>query len=77
MTDASLMFELGCPACHTGTGSWPMRHLGRHDPTGWAYRQRRALLECTNPECRHAVLVEVTLIDVDNPGRTDNYKEAS
>lgn len=65
---------IGCPRCNTspGDGAWPLRFVSNHDSRdGTASRERRALLECTNPACRHAVLVLVSLIDVDNPGRTD------
>lgn len=56
----ALTVEVRCPR-----GNHPMRYVEPADPEGWAVRVRRAILECTDPDCRHAVAVEVHLFDLD------------
>ena len=60
---------VGCPACFSPTkGAARMRHVEAMDAAGMAHRWRRSILECER--CSHGVLIEVNLIDLDNPGRT-------
>jgi len=63
-----ILVPINCPACPTGTtGPARMRLVESMDPTGMTARWRRAILECER--CSHGVMLEVTLADLDNPGR--------
>ena len=64
-----VLVPVGCPNCYSPTrGAARMRHVEAMDAAGMAHRWRRSILECER--CGHGVLIEVNLIDLDNPGRT-------
>ncbi len=67
-TDArdGVLIPVGCPNCHNpNEGGSPMRLIDHMDATHIPHRWRRAILECVT--CRHGVLIDITLADLDNP----------
>ena len=68
-------FPVGCPRCHRSAGAYPMRVINKADPEGWAHRERRLVLECTNQHCQHTAVLEVHLIDVGIPTEAERSTE--
>jgi len=59
VTVKSIAFNVSCPRCGA-----ELRRVQMADPVGWVHRERRVVVECTAPHCRHCAVVEVHLVDV-------------